>query len=92
MPESADSFGDGSVVAIGPCWFCKKPFPFDPDEVPSISIDPQTGHPPDIPPQAEGGYERAQTEPICDPCARRGNQVRREAGLPMAWPELGLPS
>lgn len=69
------------LLAVGPCWSCKRTFSFNPARVPSIPIDPQTGKPPDIDPEP-GGYERAEREPICEACMTLMNARRRERGLP----------
>jgi len=69
--------GDGWAVAIGPCWMCKRPFPFDPDRVASVLIDPVTRRAPDL----GGDPARAQREPICPDCCQVANVHRRRAGL-----------
>jgi len=75
----------GYVTIVGPCYACKRVFSFNPTHVPSIHIDPQTGLPPDVEPQAPGGYERARREPLCRDCVERMN-VEREARGDEAWP------
>lgn len=74
---------DGTLVARGACWACKAVFSFDPDTVPSVPIDPQTGLPPDV-----GGTppERAIRQPLCENCVAQLVTWRAEAGKPV-WEE-----
>lgn len=64
------------VYALGPCGACKNPFSFDPDTVPSVPVDPETGLPPDM----GGDPARAIRMPICPACCRRANVERRKTG------------
>jgi hypothetical protein len=67
----------GYMVAIGPCWGCKVPFPYDPDRVTSLLIDPVTQTAPDL----GGDPARAQREPLCPRCCKTVNVLRARAGL-----------
>jgi hypothetical protein len=78
----------GVCRALGPCFACKQLFGFDPDTVPSVLIDPQTGKPPDVDP-APGGRERARREPLCPNCVAEINPQRAERGLPPLVPGPG---
>jgi hypothetical protein len=69
----------GYVYLHGPCFVCKRVFSYNPNHVPSIYIDPQTGLPPDVEPQP-GGYERARREPLCLACVTVGNRDRVAQG------------
>jgi hypothetical protein len=69
------------IVGIGPCVGCRDVFAFDPDTVPSIPIDPQTGLPPDL----GGDPARAVRRPICPGCLELANIEPRRRGL-RAWP------
>ncbi|MBO0729903.1 MAG: hypothetical protein J2P57_11640 [Acidimicrobiaceae bacterium] len=68
-------------LAIGPCWSCRRPFEFNPELVPSVPIDPETGQPPDVDPRP-GGYERAVRQPLCRECVDLINRQRRQRGGP----------
>lgn len=70
------------MTAYGPCFACKRPFTFNPHTVPSISIDPANGKPPDL----GGNPEAAVRQPICPSCARLANEGRAARGLPL-WRE-----
>jgi hypothetical protein len=81
--------GDPSVMAMGAaCASCgDRGFAFHPDLVPSVSIDPQTGKPPDVDPEP-GGYDRARAEPLCPRCVKAINRIQpgRITVLPGAYP------
>lgn len=64
-------------LALGPCFMCGVPFWFDPETVTSVRIDPVTGLAPDL----GGDPERARREPLCPPCCRAANRIRRPGGL-----------
>jgi hypothetical protein len=74
------------VVALGPCCTCGQFFEFDPDKVPSVSVDPVTNRPPDV--DAAGlpctaapeALARVRQQPYCPSCARLMNGMLREQG------------
>jgi len=70
----------GYVHLHGPCFVCKRVFSYNPNHVPSIYIDPETMLPPDVEPQAVGGFERAERMPLCESCVTRGNEQRVAEG------------
>lgn len=55
----------GYLVAMSPCFFCKKPFSYNPELVPSTR---------------PRGPESAR-EPICASCMAEFNALRKEKGL-----------
>lgn len=59
--------------AMSPCWSCGRVFTFNPNLVPSIPIDLDTGK------VAAGGVR----QPICRACAELANRYRAEHGLPL---------
>lgn len=74
------------MIAFGPCCVCGNPFPFDPDRVPSILMDPETNRPPDvnengqhIQPSPEA-VERSVKRPYCPVCAKALNTELRSRG------------
>lgn len=69
---------DGHMFAVGACWVCGQPFPFDPETVPSIPIDPVTNRPPDL----GGDPDRAERRPVCPGCVAEANRQRELVGLP----------
>jgi hypothetical protein len=84
---------DHIMVVLGPCVVCDGVFAYDPDRVPSILIDPDTGQPPDVAP--DGGWvpaspeasARSRREPYCPECARRLNAEARRRGMPAHFDE-----
>jgi hypothetical protein len=73
------------LVAIGPCYLCGRPFPFNPDLVPSLRVDPATNTPPDVgdhPGGLEAATARSVARPLCEPCVGRANKTRARMGLP----------
>jgi hypothetical protein len=76
------------LIAISPCFACRAPFPYDPDRVPSVLVDPETGLPPDLNPDGTSrgpdadALRRSVRQPLCPPCCRRANGERRRRGLP----------
>lgn len=81
------------LSACGTCWGCGTQFWFDPDKVPSITIDPDTGVPPDVDPETRAPLpqprqvQRTVQSPVCPRCVRSFNAARRAAGLPTPWAE-----
>lgn len=71
------------MLAMAPCWRCRQPFSFDPDEVPSVVTDGPGGEP--VP---QGGPVPADPvrQPLCGSCADRIEAVRASMGLAKAWP------
>lgn len=70
----------GEFTALGRCYMCRQVFRFDPDRVPSVSIDPVTRKPPDVDGEPDGA-ERARREPLCRPCVMTLNIKRKQRGL-----------
>lgn len=76
------------MFVMGPCFVGGETFAFDPDTVPSILVDPQTGRPADV--DAEGNQielteevrARSVREPYCPACAKRLNADPRRRGMP----------
>jgi hypothetical protein len=66
------------MIAIGPCWTCKKQFEFHPDFVASVIIDPATRLPMDHPDAGNGPGEKV---PLCPDCCRLINVERANRGL-----------
>lgn len=64
------------LIGFGDCWACGRPFPFDPDRVPSIPVDPTTNLPPDL----GGDAELAVKRPVCEQCLDAANEQRVAAG------------
>ena len=64
------------MAAQAPCFTCKTTFLFDPETVPSVPIDPQTGLTPDL----GGDPDRAVKRPLCPSCCVFINAKRREKG------------
>jgi hypothetical protein len=74
------------TAALGPCFVHGGIFAFDPDRVPTVLVDPETGRPLDVdaagrlcepPPGALG---RSQKRPYCPGCAKAMNAVRAAWG------------
>lgn len=84
----------GVMVALAPCWSCKKVFMFDPDKVPSIPICQECHRPPDL--HAEDCTQTAELvrEPLCRECIEMINANKRRQGEPEvhvmvgAYPEV----
>lgn len=79
---------EGTLLGLGTCYVCAEVFAFNPDTVPSVPIDPDTGLPPDV-----GRTEPANAirRPICDVCLPVINKLRAGLKLPpfthgKAWP------
>lgn len=78
-------------LAMDSCFLCGNTFTFHPDRVNVIRVDPETGRPPDVGPDAEPiqptaeATARATTKCICPTCVKsKINPVRLAAGL-TAW-------
>jgi len=80
----AESVGTGWLFAIDVCCLCHSGFSFNPETVPVLLIDPDTGLPPDVHP-AEGGFDRAHKRPVCPECVKHFNEERAKRGLSPAW-------
>jgi hypothetical protein len=73
----------GEVFAIGPCWLCKQPFSFDPETVPVVYVDPQTGLPPAD--NDDVAILRSRRRQLCYGCARDCALIRQAQGLADLW-------
>ena len=62
----------GHAIALGPCWACGTVFAFNPERVPSISIDGRGQ------PCLEG---QGTKRPLCRDCVNQANQERATLGL-----------
>jgi hypothetical protein len=79
--------------AIGTCAVHGGVFAFDPEQVPAVLIDPETGRPPDV--DAAGHHCEASQEarnrsvarPYCPSCAREINAECRRRGMPAIFDE-----
>ena len=84
------------LIAMAPCHVHGGVFAFDPDQVQSVLIDPETGRPPDVdeagyllppdPSQAER-IARSVRRPICPACCKMLNEAARLRGLPAHFDE-----
>lgn len=81
------------VIALGQCCVHGGLFEFDPDRVPSVLVDPETGLPPDVneagqyrEPTAEA-LARSRREPYCPACARGLNAEAARRSLPARFDE-----
>jgi hypothetical protein len=81
------------ITTIGRCHACKRTFSFKPAEVTTITIDPETGLPPDRTPL--GGHRepspeavaRAVEAPICPNCVDRAKRYFEGPKLDFdTWP------
>jgi len=68
-----------TLLAVSSCWSCGRRFCFDPDRVPSIPIDPETGRTSDM----GGDPARCVRQPVCATCVEIANENRRAAGRPL---------
>jgi hypothetical protein len=64
----------GYMFIIGSCFSCGRRFTFNPDHVPSISINHETG---------KVDHANGVREPICLTCVERVNPLREANGLPV---------
>jgi hypothetical protein len=62
----------GYVFATAPCFGCGRAFPFHPDLVPSIPINPETGKEDKV---------KGIREPVCESCMLIVNEKRKAMGL-----------
>lgn len=69
-----------AMVALGPCWSCKKTFAFDPDKVTSVSVCHECQHPSDMHTDDCTRTGEVYSEAICLDCARLVNEARRRRG------------
>lgn len=76
---------EGVMLALGTCFTCKEMFQFDPETVPSVLIDPDTGVPPDI---GNTDPQNAVAQPICPPCVTDISAKRRAAGKTVLWRQV----
>jgi hypothetical protein len=74
------------MVAVGPCFVHGGVFRYDPERVPTVLIDPDTGRPPDVGADAQpvtpdpAAVARAVARPYCPGCAVKLNAARRGRG------------
>lgn len=68
------------ITAVGSCYGCSRRFRFDPDRVPSVYVDPDTG----LPPEADADPTSLQRRVICPTCAGKVIAVRSGGGT--GWP------
>lgn len=73
----------GLAIAFTTCAACPRRFACDPDNVPTVLLDPVTGLPPDL----GGDASRASSRAVCASCAREVNAIRASCGQPPAWSE-----
>jgi hypothetical protein len=67
----------GVALGIGTCYCCSKRFMFDPDTVPTIRVDRETG----LPMDQGGDPDRSTQYAVCPDCCRAANVRRAAAGL-----------
>lgn len=70
----------GASIAFGSCYVHGGPFLFNPEQVPCVRVNPETGVPPDLEGSDPAG---AVSVPVCPACAAAANVERRKAGLPL---------
>jgi hypothetical protein len=86
---------DKKITTIGRCYGCKRTFAFDPENVTTFSIDPDTGLPPGMTAlgttrePAPEALARAVDAPVCPDCVSMAKRIS-EPGDPAAgrdpWP------
>ncbi|MFI7222787.1 hypothetical protein ACIBO5_06145 [Nonomuraea angiospora] len=75
----------------GRCYACKRTFSFDPKEVTTLLIDPETHMPPGITvlgslrPAKPEAVARSADEPICPDCVTKAKQYGEESGSGRSW-------
>lgn len=90
---------DDQITTIGGCYVCKRTFGFVPAHVTTVTIDPETGLPPDMtvlgthrepPPEA---VARSVEKPVCPDCVDRAKKYRTFMDPPTppfdTWPGGG---
>ncbi|MGR6912639.1 hypothetical protein ACU635_00095 [[Actinomadura] parvosata] len=78
----------------GRCFACKREFTYDPEEVVTFLIDPQTGLPPGFSvlgtmrPATPEAVARSRDEPLCPDCHERAERYGAllDAPPPPQWP------
>ncbi|WP_431934478.1 hypothetical protein [Nonomuraea jabiensis] len=75
----------------GRCYACKRTFSFDPKEVVTFLIDPETHMPPGITfagslrPARPEAVARSVDEPVCPDCVAKAKQYGEESGSGRSW-------
>ncbi|MFG3439404.1 hypothetical protein ACGF0J_19370 [Nonomuraea sp. NPDC047897] len=70
-------------METGRCYGCKREFSFDPGEVTTFLVDPETGRPPGITalgtlrPAAPDAVARSVDLPVCPECVERAQRFHR---------------
>ncbi len=75
---------DDPVFAMGPCYICKTVFPFDPQRVPSVWINPETGKILDDGADTTNP-DTAMRVPLCPDDVVKINEGRKRRGLAPHW-------
>jgi len=65
-----------SFLVVSKCWACPNKFTYDPHNVPSVYVDPDTDEPTD-------NKAKGVRQPLCNDCFRAINQDRIAQGLPI---------
>ncbi|MEU1386108.1 MULTISPECIES: hypothetical protein [unclassified Nonomuraea] len=79
---------DDHITTIGTCFACKRTFPYTAANVTMMTIDPETGLPPDrtvLGTQREPTPEalaRSVPEPVCPDCLTRAREFKERMGSP----------
>ncbi|NUS08106.1 MAG: hypothetical protein HOV97_36720 [Nonomuraea sp.] len=80
---------DEHITTIGTCCACKRTFPYTPANVTTITIDPETGLPPDrsvLGTQREPTPEalaRSRPQPVCPDCLTRAKLFKDQMSPPV---------
>lgn len=80
LKEGAGVPAEEQITTIGRCYACKRTFTFVPAHVTKVTVDPETGLPPDMTvlgtarePSPEA-LARAVQQPICADCVKKAEQ------------------
>ncbi|WP_043624899.1 hypothetical protein [Nonomuraea candida] len=90
---------DGQDLTTGRCYVCKRTFTFDPKQVETVLIDPETRLPPGfsvlgtLRPAGPEAVGRSADEPICPECVDRTRRLWETHNPPPprweSWPPAG---
>ncbi|MFC5822661.1 hypothetical protein [Nonomuraea insulae] len=78
-------------TTTGRCFACKRTFSFDPKEVMTFLIDPETGFPPGITffgslrPAKPDAVARSVDEPVCPDCVDKAKRFADPGNTPPQW-------